>query len=246
MTYTDEQIDSMMGISDPFPRAGGPEIKLGKDGKFYLDGSETPVELADPKIVILRVRRKLAEFSGREYVRGSYEYDAGGEVTLTGSKETDNESGIRKMYPGLKLSEAVYALLLSVNEPKVVKLQLSGSALGAGKEVPLAGLAWYDYLNNLAKGEGRKVETRLLVEEKTFTEESGAEKRYFAMRFEKGAALDEATIALAAEEIVKIAEKVENKKQKYASDPAQTVDKSAGGSEIVYPEEDIKLSDIPF
>lgn len=204
------------------------------------------------EVVFLKIRRRLVERSRKgEIVRSTNEHNTAMDtVVMYETEGRRQEVGIaadlRKKYEGLRTVQQIYALLLTEkNPPELVRLIVKGASLGSEAKAKETD-SLYSYFGKFGKDEH-------LVEYKTILTpvmEQGA-KSYYCIDFKKGEKLSEEQLNYAVEQLKAVHEKCVEmdaaRQQKTTPKVADIqVDEPAPVDGIDYPDEDIKVDEIPF
>jgi hypothetical protein len=198
---------------------GNADIKEVSPGKFEREGGYFRKRLLVGKardvkpeevnlgksvsVVFLKIRRKLVERTqGGDIVRSTSEHTGVNDVVdmrdAEGNVESASAKWLREKHPGLRTVQIVYALLLGVNEPELVRISIKGASLGSDAKEKTTN-SFYQYLGCFDRSEHIwEYETVLSA-----VLEEGS-KSYFCMNFSKGRKLDDDMQAIAVETLKQV------------------------------------------
>lgn len=176
------------------------EFRLqGNDGHFLRikkEGEEYVKEKLGNQItgVFLRIRRRLVNFKGK--MSTSEHNTTADDVVLfnDGKQEKGIAKELREKYPTLKTEQIVYFFDLASHQ--LVRLTVHGSSLGSENK-PADSVPFYEYLGTY-KGDEHVWEYATICSAKA---EKGALGEYYAIHFERGNKLDDATFAIVSEKM---------------------------------------------
>ena len=222
-----------------FTRKGGyfrKRVLIGKP----RDQKPEEVKLgATVPVVFLKIRRKLVQRSqGGQIVFSTNEHTSASEtVDLYGGEEGYLRSGsakaIREANPGLRTVQIVYALLMGVNEPELVRITVKGASLGSEAKDDKT-TDFYKYLSSYGKDEHvwEYVTNLSAVLEK-------GQKTYYCMDFSRGDKLDPTFLKLALDKMKEVHMKC------VEIDTARSQKRSVDSNNRPVHEEDINADDAP-
>lgn len=206
------------------------------------------------QVVFLKIRRRLIERGEKgTIICSTGEHNSPDSLTqlyvsLSKERYTGVASELRSRFPGVRTIQVVYALLLGVNEPELVRVIVRGAALGS--EAKAEGVqTFYQYISSFPKGEHMYEYVTVLspIAEK-------GQQDYFTIKFDRGERLDDVTQKFAYAKLEEVFENCKAQDQalaeKVAALPQATVKSettvASSGPGIDYPKDEINPDDIPF
>lgn len=206
-------------------------------------------------LVFLKVRRRLVERGNDgKIVRSTGEHNSPQDIvtlyeTATSTKLTGTASALRTQFPNLRTVQVVYSLLVTpTKEPELVRFVVKGASLGSDAKAEGV-MDFYQYISSFTGDDHfyqfKTVLTPILEEGK---------KTYFAIKFERGDKLSEASYTVALVRMREVHENcVEVDKQRAArmvrdgeADIHIDGSMSEPQPEVEYPTEEINPDEIPF
>lgn len=234
------------------PRMNYPTIRMnGKVGKFFRnvaptekDGKYTKEDLGVLfRGVILRVRRRLVDFSGGYQTN---EHDSSKQNVILFQKGKKVDSGdyvhMREKYQKLKTEQVLYVLV----GKDVFKLIVAGSSLMRGDSKPAESIPFYEYLGSFDKAKDEHVFQ--YYTDFTPVEETGKLGAYYSVSFVRGDKLSDAEMDIVAEKLKVLATQIQSNDTSVHEDKKESVEQPDAEDELptIQVEDGITVEDIPF
>ena len=229
------------------PRLNYPIVQLDGDKGIFTKGYRENDEWKKMEVgqsievIILRVRRKLADWNTQMY---STEHNHPNNTIILYRDRQQIDKGVAKElrqkpeYKELKTQQILYSYL----GDEMVKIQVKGSSLGSENK-PKDSIPFYEYLSSFDKDEHIwEYYTRLVPKE-----EKKGNRRYFAISFERGEKIPEKQLDFVAEKMKVLFEAFESEdsynlpEKKEFSKPLRDELPT-----VQVDEEEIKPEDLPF
>lgn len=234
------------------PRINYPTVRMnGNKGVFFKnvppterDGKYTKEDLGGLfRGVILRVRRRLSDFSGG-YQTNEHDSSKQNVVLFQKGKKVDSGDYVymREKYQKLKTEQVLYVLF----GKDVYKLIVAGASLMRGDSKPATSIPFYEYLGSFDKSKDEHVFQ--YYTDFNPVEETGKLGTYYAISFVRGDKLNDAEMEIVADKLKQLATQIQSNDTSVHEDRKESIEQPDAEEELptIQVEEGITVEDIPF